>query len=177
MKKIKAFTLLELLIVLVLVLSVYALLFSNFDFMRNKNKISFNLENLKVQLLQQYPFNETLQLVCIEDAIDCFVFLDGKINKENKVGALFKNKPEIYEYSSSLIRTDFKPIRFENQEEYSVSFEYNINKDRKSDEMIVDVDEKVYLFTAIKDKTIILPTINDVPDFFDKQVSEVKDAF
>ena len=177
MKKVKAFTFLELLIVLVLVLSVYALLFTNFDFMSDKKKTVLSLKNLKVQLLEAYKFKKTLKLVCIEEGVECFVFLDGKITKKNKIEDLFKSEPEVYEYSSSLTRMDFKPVRFENQEEYSVSFEYNINQDKKSDEMIVDIEEKVFVFTAINDKATVLQSINDIPDMFEEKVTEVKDAF
>lgn len=177
MKNSKAFTFFELLIVLILVLSVYGLFFSSFDFTFNKKESSVNLKNLKSYLRDNFSFSKNLRLVCIEEGEVCYVFLDDTVSKDNKLSGLFKSKPEIYKYSDDLDHLDFNRVDFGDLEEYDVVFEYNINKDRKSDDVVVDVGDKVYVFTSIHEKPFVFKYLSEVSDMFEEQVSEVKDAF
>lgn len=176
MKK-NAFTFFELLIVIVLILGVYSLFFTNFNKKVGIEKSEITLVNLKTNLVDNFQFSNTLRLSCIEEGDICYVFVDENISKDNMIQGLFKTKPDVYKYMNTLDRLEFKKIRFENLEEYEVCFEYKINKDRKSNEMIVSYDDKVYVYNAINDKPLILKYLNEVSDIFDKRIQEVKDAF
>ena len=164
-------------IVIVLVFAVYALFFTNFDLSFNSKNSTVNLKNLKTHLLNNYTFTDKLKLVCIDEGEECFVFLDGKYSKENQINHLFNEKPEVYKYSSALDLVTYDRVTFKNQEDYEVCFEFVINKDRKTSEMIVLSSEKVFVFSSLSDTPIVLAYLNDVTDMFEERISEVKDAF
>jgi len=164
-------------IVIVLVFAIYALFFTNFDLSFNSKKSTVTLKNLKSYLLKTYSFNEKLKLICVDDGKDCYVLLDDEVSKNNKVENLFDERPEVYKYSASLDLISYERVTLEDQEDFEVSFEFTINKDRKSSEMIVFSEEKVYVYSALNDTPLILNYLNEVPDMFEEKISEVKDAF
>ncbi len=177
LSKKKAFTFLELIIVVLLVSAVYSLFFSNFDLFSAKKAKSINVKNIKTYLLENYSFNEKIELLCIDEGFECFVFLDNEITKDNKIENLFKSKPEIYEYYSSLNIIEYSSLSFDNHEDHEVCFKFSINRDRKSNEMVVSYNDKAYIFTSINEKAEEVSYLNDIADIFDNRIIEVKDAF
>ena len=90
---------------------------------------------------------------------------------------LFKNKPIVYEYTKNLNIIYFKDIELNHLDRYEVCFKYNINKYNKSKDMIVEINNKFYIFNSIHNQPILVQNTSDIYDYFYNLDQEVKDAF
>jgi len=169
-----AFTLFELLIVISLISVFYFFVVSNIN-IKKQTYDNLKLETLKTFMLSQ-DFEENAVLKCIEDGKKCLLFTDNK-QTDIVVEDLFESRPEVYKYSDALDRIFFQDLELEELETYEVCFEYKVNRDGKSDEMIVDTGDNVFIFNAIKNKAEVIKYLNDIPNYFDEKIQEVKDAF
>jgi len=169
----KSFTLIELIIVVSIISLVYYLTLGNFKLnVDTSNKISLN--NLPMYLKKQ-EFDKTLSLKCIDDGKKCLLYIDGSIKE--KINNLFSQKPNVYTYSKDLDLIYFNDIELNELDTYEVCFEYNINKYKKSKDIIVEVGQKVYIYNSLDSNVTTLDYISDVRDYFDKKEQEVRDAF
>ena len=169
----KSFTLIELIIVVSIISLVYYLTLDNFKLNINiSNKISLN--NLPIYLKKQ-EFDNTLSLKCIKDGKKCLLYIDGSIKEQ--INNLFAQKPNVYTYNKDLDLIYFNDIELNELDSYEVCFEYNINKYKKSKDIIVEVGQKVYIYNSLDSNVTTLDYISDVRDYFDKKEQEVRDAF
>lgn len=171
-----AFTLIELMLVIILVAIISYLAISGFKFDSSK-KYKVTLDTVKEFMLKNFEFKEKLSLTCIEDeTLDCFIFIDGNISEDIKIENLFKEIPQVYNYDKDLSDFEFTKIRL-NDIEYEPFFELTINSDKKHKNIVLDtLDEKVYLFSSIFKKVKKFNSTNEITDkFFDNEI-EVKDA-
>jgi prepilin-type N-terminal cleavage/methylation domain-containing protein len=175
MLKKAAFTLIEILIVIFIIASVYYIAATNLNFNADEKKENLSLVNIK-KILQGYDFEDSLVLKCIEDGKRCFIVADGVITKALET-QLFKERPEVYTYDTKLDMLEYQDLELEKLESFEVVFEYSIDRYNKTKDMIVKSGEKVYIFNSIHDKPIIKEYLSDVSDYFDDKISEVKDAF
>ena len=148
---------------------------SNFSIKQRKLD-TITLINIK-QTLLEFEFENSIILRCIDDEkIDCFVEIDGEIQEE-RIENLFKNKPDVYEYSKDLKYLEFKDLELGNMESYRICFEYKIDKYRNSSQLIVDTSEDVFIYDNISKKPSKIKYINDIGFYFEEKIKEVKDAF
>jgi len=168
----KAFTFIELILVIILSLGIYAIYFANFNLYSEKQKSEITLLNLKESLLEKYKFENTLKLKCIENGAKCYVILDDDISEKRIINGLFKNKPDVYNYGK-----DMNKIEFENFDIYEVSFEYSIDKYNMADELVVVSDKIVYLFTRITQKPLLYESLIQLRELRENKMEEVRDAF
>ena len=171
----RSFTLLELIIVIVLISVVYYFTIQSLNVKQKK------LEGLTLNNLQEYlskiDFENNIRLDCVDsDDMKCLLFVDDNLQKMEDI-SLFKECPLVYEYSKELKTIEFKDIELENMETYPVCFSFEMTKNNKSSQFIVQTNKKVYLFNNIDSKPIILKDISDVYDYFENKIDEVKDAF
>jgi hypothetical protein len=137
---------------------------------------AITLMNLK-QTLHNFEFSEEITLKCIDDEdIDCLVIIDGTIQEE-KIKGLFKKCPDVYEYSKDQTRLEFDSIEIKHLEVLPVCFEFKLQKNGHSSQMIVDVDDEVFIYDNISKHPHKIKYINDISYFFDDKIREVKDAF
>ncbi len=171
----KAFTLFELIIVITLVSIVYYLTLSNFDI--NKKQIdTITLTNLK-QTLLKIDFEDNISIKCVDDEnIDCLVIVDGEI-QETKIKNLFTNCPDVYEYSKEQIKIEFDDLELEQLEYLNICFEFNINKNKASSQMIVDTNNEVFIYDNISNEPIKIKYLKEISLYFDKKNDEVKNVF
>lgn len=173
----KAFTLIELIIVIVLISTTYFLVFSNNSFSVKKNEKILDLLNLKEYLLNNFEFEKELSFLCIEDDFSCYVKKDGILNKDFKVTNFYKIKPDIYEYNSDERKVKFEELRVDNTN-HNVIFELKINSDYKTNEFIADtLDSGVFVFNSIFTKPKIYKSLNESFEVFNINKTKVKDAF
>ena len=171
----RAFTLFELIIVIVLISIIYYFTLSNFSIKQAKLD-SVTLMNLK-QTLSKFEFDEKVSLHCIDDKdIDCLISIDGEIQKE-RITKLFEKCPDVYEYSKDQKKIEFSDLELEKLEYYPICFEYELNKNGQSSQMIVDIIGDVFIFDNISSKPKRIQYINDIGLYFDEKSNEVKDAF
>jgi len=172
----KAFTLVEIIIVVIIVGIVYSLVLVNMNKTPINNTHQDKIINLK-QILMRYKFNDNITLKCINEGKLCYILIDDIINKNNKIENLFLTKPTVYTYNKNLEVIEFKDLEFENMESYEVCFKYTIDKFGKTKDMIVEVENKIYLFNSIHNKPKIFEYLSDATNFLEEKKQEFKDAF
>ncbi len=173
----KAFTLVELMIVVILSLVVASLMISTDTFKVKLAKDNFSLENIRTFLLDNYVFNDEVSFVCIEEEYTCFIKVDGRINKDVKIENVFTTTPDVYEYNQKREKIDFLPIQIDD-DEYNVVFEFKINSDFKSKDYILDtLEDRIYMFNSIFPKAKIFETLSEAFESFEKNSVKVRDAF
>ena len=173
----KAFTLIEVIIVIIITLLLYTLLWSNKDLEIKQEKVQISLLNLKNYLIKNFNFEKEIVFSCIEGSFNCYLKIDNKLQEDFLVEHFFVSKPNIYEYNKykkELIFDDLKVNNFT----YKVVFELKINQDYKMDEFIIDtLDGKVYLFNSIYQEPIIFKDFEEIVNNIEENKREVKNAF
>jgi len=173
----KSFTLIELIIVIILISTTYFLVFSNNNFNVKADEKRLDLSNLKDYLMKNFEFEKDISFLCIEEKFSCFVKVDGNLDKDFKVLNFFKKVPDVYEYSSSEKKIDFKELRVDNMN-HNVIFELKINADYKTNEFIIDTkDKNIFVFNSIFTKPKIYKTLSESLENFEINEKKVKDAF
>ena len=107
----KTFTLIELIIVIILISSVYYLTFtsSSFSFKQETKKVS--IENIKEYLLDTFEFENKIELVCIEKEFQCFIKIDDTLDDKVVLKNLFKENTNADRNAASI--TDHQGIKKE----------------------------------------------------------------
>lgn len=173
----KAFTLIELIIVIILISTTYFLVFSNSTFKMKKDVEKLTLLTLKEYLFNNFEFEKELSFLCIEDDFSCYIKKDGILDKDFKVTNFFKTKPDIYEYNKDKRKVELEELRVDNTN-HNVIFELKINSDYKTNEFIVDTSEsEIFVFNSIFTKPKIYKSLHESMDTFKINRKEVKDAF
>ncbi len=140
----KAFTLIELILVVVIMGIVYMFAIGSLDKIKAKSQnLLPSLTNLKAFLLTK-NFEKEARFVCFEECEMCSVVLDGK--KTENVSGFFDSIPKIYRYDSMFGMEQIEPDPFfdENGVQKDVCFSYRIYKDGIGDQIIVEYKKKVY---------------------------------
>lgn len=176
----KAFTLIEIVVSIVLVSILYMFAMNSFPKKNQKrDDKSISLETLKEDLLK-FDFKRSITLKCIEDDLSCFVFLDGsKEPLEKKIPPFLSAKPTVYKYNRAREKVEFPDLELGDIDYYHIVFEYHCKKNAICDEYIVQnsENEKVYIFSNLQKKPVQLKYLNDVDQYFEDKIQEVKDAF
>jgi prepilin-type N-terminal cleavage/methylation domain-containing protein len=173
----KAFTLIELIIVIILISISYYLIFSSSNFKIENENNNVSLKNIKKYLIKNFEFENELSIVCIDENLVCYIKIDGIVNEDIKIENLFQNKPNVYEYKKEEEIIDYESIDIDNISQ-DVFFELKINNDYKTNELVVDtINEKVYLFNSIFNEVKIYSSLQEVFETFNTNQLEVQDAF
>ena len=173
----KAFTLLELIIVIILISLSYYLVFSNSNFKINDEKNSVSLTSIKKYLIENFEFENEISLVCINENLVCYIKIDENINEEIRIENLFENKPDIYKYQKEEQIIYYESIDIDNISQ-DVIFELKVNSDYKTNELIVDtLNDKIYLFNSIFNEAKTYSSLQEVFETFNTNQIEVQDAF
>ncbi len=173
----KSFTLIELIVVILLIFSLYFLLFSTSSFKTSEENQKITLLNLKEYLLKNYDFKENLKFFCIEEDFSCFIKVDDKLDEKFLLKNFFLQKPEVLKYSKEMEKIEYLDTTIQNETQ-KVIFELSFNSDYKSKDFILDtLDEKIYLFNSIYKKPLVFESIRALQDDIENKQIEVKDAF
>lgn len=173
----KSFTLIELIVVILLVFSLYFLIFSTSSFRTSEQNEKITLLNLKEYLLKNYKFKDNLKFFCIEEDFSCFLKIDGKLDEKFVLKNFFIQKPEVLQYTKEMEKMEYLDTIIQNETQ-KVIFELSFNSDYKSKDFILDtLDEKIYLFNSIYKKPLIFESIRVLQDDIENRQIEVKDAF
>jgi len=60
---------------------------------------------------------------------------------------------------------------------YNIVFEFHCKKNKICDEYIVHADDAITIFSNLQKKPVKLKYLNDVDQYFEDKIQEVKDAF
>jgi len=173
----KSFTLFELLVVVILVFIVYYFVFSS-NLLSQKDTIDkISLNTLKSYLLT-FDFEDKIMIKCIEEnEYICYIYKDGQMINDLFIKGLFNDTPRVYEYSNEKKRIEFSYLKLDTFEEFNIIFEYSISSDMQGNDLIIETEDKVYIFNSIYNKPFVFENLYDVKEYLENKISEVKDAF
>jgi len=168
-----AFTIIELMLVIVIIGIVYLIAATNLNLKQYSKEKTLDFKTL-YRFLSSNNYEKSIDLKC--DEKECFVLIDGLLSStiENN---LFKEKPTVYKADGNFDTISYKRLELENLESYDIVFEYSLDARGISKDMIVEVDNKVYLFNSFKNSVQEFDYLNDIRDYFDDNKKRVRDAF
>jgi len=140
----KAFTLIELLLVVVIIGVIYGLVINSMQRINDK-EASLSFETLPSFLETMYQQN-SVAYICVDNCKECAVYVDGEKVKEAKAFMEDERHLRFWRFDVNLGTQElpFTPIFDEDDREFDVCFRYEIFKDGSSTEMIVETEKKVY---------------------------------
>lgn len=172
----RGFTLIELMVVIILLSTLYFLVFSNNSFSVKKNNDKLNMYNLKEYLINNFEFKKELKFTCIDENLMCYIIVDEKMDENLVVYNFFKKTPDVYKYSADAIKINFPELRIDHID-YKIIFELKIDRNYKNNEFIVDTQDNILVFNSIFKKPITYKTLNESIEVFNLNKVKVKDAF
>ncbi len=160
----KAFTLFELMIVIVIIGAVYALLIQNINLNPN-NQMSLSLENLPSYMRKTFSKSkEKVEFICVNNCSTC-KFKIGQSDSNSSV-ELFEpySAPEAYTLvNDSLQLIEFDEI-YEDGKVKKVCFKYTLYPNKSSDKMVLSYKDKVYLYNNLYKKTKVFQRMSDAQE-------------
>ncbi|MFK5937065.1 MAG: type II secretion system protein [Sulfurimonas sp.] len=167
-----AFTLIELMIVIVIMGVVYNLASSNLTRL-SKDNGKITLTNLKTYLQSQHH-EKSVQLLCLDDCSACDVYIDGV--KTRTLDALFKDSDvRVYRYDFSYGYTAKEQDVYFNKEgvEENVCFSYTIDKEGIGEQVLMESKNKFYDYSSYFDSTKVYSSLSDASNARDELAQKV----
>ena len=158
----KAFSLIELLIVILIIGIVYTISVSGFKRIKNSDE-KLTLEILK-SYLQKIPHTKSVKIECVDECLKCNIFVDEK--KSKKIDTFVDKNVKSYRY-------DFSYGMVELEKEDNVCFSYTINKEGVGEQIFVEFKGKVYDFSSYLGKTPVYNSITEALEAKEKLFREV----
>lgn len=162
-----AFSLIELLIVVVIVGVVYTLSISNFENVK-QNKVRPTLLNLK-EYLGKLDKQDEAELICLDQCKSCYVFVDNELdeNVSKDFEDFLDEEPRVYRYDLNYGLVDEKEKLFFNSEgvDERICFSLVVDKNGISDQMIVEYKDKYYDFSPYFTNTKIYTSASEATDY------------
>lgn len=156
-----AFTLFELMVVIIIIGVIYGIFVQNIDVLEEEKK-EFRFENLKA-FLTRYQNDNTISIICLEENLkgcsDCRIYIDGKptesqISLDPEMTVWYLDSDDILE------KKDYGTILYDN-DYVKKCFEFSLYPNGSSTEMIVEHQNKTYLFFPYFQPTKIFEDPND----------------
>jgi prepilin-type N-terminal cleavage/methylation domain-containing protein len=161
----RAFSLIELLIVIVIIGVLYTLSINNFKTLKNKDE-KLTLKTLK-RYMQNIPHEKSVKILCTQNCLSCDFYVDTKIFLEKKISEDFlDNTTKVYRYSFSSGMVD---VIYPN----NICFSYTIDKKGVGEQIFVESRGLVYDFTTYLHKTKVYKSIDDVVEMKDNLIQEI----
>ena len=148
----KAFTLIELLIVVVIIGVVYGLVINSMKKINDK-EAHLNFETLPafVKSLQQ---QNDVAFICLDNCKECGIYIEGEKVKDIKPFMKEERDLQFWTFDVRLGMTEllFTPIFDEDDREFDVCFQYKIFSDGSSSEMIIETKDATYDYRGLSHK-------------------------
>ncbi|MEA2100528.1 MAG: prepilin-type N-terminal cleavage/methylation domain-containing protein [Campylobacterota bacterium] len=170
-----AFSLIELLIVIVIIGVVYTLAIESFAKASDRSK-QVTLLNLK-EYLQSIPHEKSVKFLCLDDCSSCDIFVDGEIEEglKGSFDNFLDTSVKVYRYDfyqGMQILTNEIYFNEENIEE-DVCFSYTVDKKGIGEQVYIQFNTKVYDYTTYFEKTPVYNSLVDAVDAKEKSNYEV----
>ena len=142
----KAFSLIELMIVIVIMGVIYTLSVTSFN-QKSEEFKKVTLLNLK-EFMQNQKYEKSVRLLCLDDCRSCDFFVDGV--KSKTFEDFLDDSVRVYRYEFlSGTREVLKDVYFNDEDvQEDVCFSYSIDKQGVGDQVLVEFKESVYDFTT-----------------------------
>ena len=150
----KAFSLIELMIVIVIIGVVYTLAITKLkSFGEEKELASFiNLKDYLGAFVKDGA--NSARFLCLDDCTECDIYIDDI--KAQTQDSFFDDSVEVYRYDAFQGPIEKKKDVFFNKEDVQerVCFSFSVNKNLVSDQVIVVYKDKAYDYSSYFDKTL-----------------------
>jgi prepilin-type N-terminal cleavage/methylation domain-containing protein len=159
----KAFSLIELLIVIVIIGVVYTLAITNLQTI-TEEKLTPSFLNLKEYLLSFEDESQKIELICFDDCKECSVYRDGE--KVKVIDSFFDDSVESYRYDYLQGPRQIQKRVFFNEEgrQEDVCFSFSIDKNSVSDQVLVVYKDKVYDYTPYFQEVLVYDYLEEAVD-------------
>jgi len=159
----KAFTLIELMIVIVLIGLVYTLAINKLS-QFSKQTTALSLLNLKNYLHHQ-NYKKTSKIICFDNCLECKLVLDGKIVKDLDIHLDKGIKKYIFLENDFLERDS--DVFFDKDLEKDVCFSYSVDFKGIGEQVIVQYKKKYYDFRSYLSEPIVYKSLSDIREYQD----------
>ncbi len=169
----KAFTLIELLLVVVIIGVIYGLVINSMKHINDK-EASLSFETLPSFLKTMYQQN-SVAFVCIDNCKECALYVDNE--KLREVDAFMQDERllNFWRFDANLGTQElrFTPIFDEDDREFDVCFRYEIFQDGSSSEMIVETQKRSYDYRGLSHKVERFSSLQALEESRQDELQEV----
>ncbi|MBU0631592.1 type II secretion system GspH family protein [bacterium] len=168
----KAFSLIELLIVVFIIGVVYTLVITNFHKKKSDEK-SLNLSNLQEQM-RSLKYEKSARFLCLDDCSECEMIADGK--KVATYENFLDKSVKIYRFDEARGMQEIENDVFfnENGIQERVCFSYTMDKSGVGDQVLVAFRNRVYDFSDYLNGTKTYISLEDAAYVKNNLIQEVK---
>lgn len=168
----RAFTLLELIIVVLIIGVVYTLAIVNFS--DKKTAVdSLSLSNLQAYM-KSLGYEKSARFICLDDCSRCDMIVDGK-NTEHYDNFLDKSlKTYRFDPRGDLVTAQNDPYFNSNGVSENVCFSFTVDKDKTGDQILILFKNRVYDFSDSINGTKIYNSLAEAKQIKDQLMQEVK---
>jgi len=168
----KAFSLIELLIVVLIIGVVYTLVITNFH-KKEIDEKSLNLSNLQ-EYMQSLQYEKNVRLLCLDDCSQCEMLVDGK--KYASYDNLLDSSVKLFKFNEEFGMQEVTNDSYfnENAIQENVCFSYTMDKSGVGDQVLVQFKNKVYDFCDYINGTKIYASLQDAADARNKLIEAVR---
>jgi hypothetical protein len=170
-----AFTLFELLLVLLLIAVMYGLFAQNFSLKRDGQE-AVKLEKLNLYLAEQ--FNETKEIVslrCLNDCGECKVLAGGI--ETNKTFNIFEKGSSVSAYvynGKRLEKVLFDDYHSDEYKREKVCFRLDVYPNGSSDKIALEYKNRVYLFENFLEEGRVFASVSETQDYLEERQFEAR---
>jgi len=160
----RAFSLIELLIVIVIVGVIYTLAITRLSSVGEEKK-SPSFLNLKEYLSSYLKEGDNeVRLLCLDDCSECFVFVDGE--KREEIESFLDPSVERYRYDflEGVVNLGDEVYFNDDRVQEDVCFSFSMQRNKVSEQMIVVYKDKAYDYTTFFTPTKEYNSIEDIID-------------
>ncbi len=163
----RAFTLFELLLVVVLISIMYGIFVHKLTRPPQSDTDKLTLLTLK-EFLGTFPFKRKAEAICLEPCSECHLYFDGK-QADDEGFKLFKSHPNVYrpDRFGQLRTIDFLPMMDAQETLQNVCFVYTLYANGSGSHYAVEDDKNYYLFDPYMYPTHMTKSFSEVTEFFD----------
>jgi prepilin-type N-terminal cleavage/methylation domain-containing protein len=168
----KAFSLIELLIVIMIIGVVYTLVVGNFNSIAEE-KTKLTLKNLKEYLLS-IEHEESVKILCLDDCSECDILVDTQ--KYKSIEDFVDEDIKVYRYDALYGYTKIEQEVYFNVEdvEEDVCFSYEVAKSGVGSQVLVEFKEKFYDYTSYFSKVQVYSSMAEAQEAREDLMREVK---
>jgi hypothetical protein len=169
-----AFTLFELLLVLLLIVISYGLFAQNFS-LKSMEEEPVKMEKLNLYLAKMGGDKNLVSLRCIDNCNKCRLLINGE--DTNATVNIFEQNSGVNAYyydGKRLEKRIFDDYYITEYKSEKVCFRMDIYPNGSSDELILEYKRKVYLFENYMEEGRIFDSIASAQDFLEKYQFEVR---
>ncbi len=168
-----AFSLIELMIVIVIMGVIYTMSVRSFPTETQKVEEKLSLLNLK-EYLKGLEYEKTARIICLDDCQSCDIVIDGEIN--STIENFVDDSIHVYRYSYLQGEQEVVKEAYFNERDVQehVCFSYGVDKKGVGDQVLIEYKNAAYDFTRYLEPTQKYASLEEAVDAKSNLIEEVK---